>query len=91
MDEIRAAFEKDTAQSFMGDRHFECIYNYETGTKTWSRDAAGTYCNPVIEDHWQTFQEGWEAAVTFLKNKTVSAASDVYTGGKISDGGYDVR
>lgn len=29
----------------------------------------GQYLNNVIEDHWQTFQEGWECAIEFGKTK----------------------
>jgi hypothetical protein len=29
--------------------------------------ANGQYRNPVIEDHWQTFQEGWEEGIKWFK------------------------
>ena len=49
------------------------------------RKASGEYMDPTLEDHWQTFQEGWEAAVEFLKNKS-SGYSDI-----IATGGFDPR
>jgi len=27
----------------------------------------GNYLNPKLEDHWQTFQEGWEECMTYFK------------------------
>ena len=40
----------------------------------------------TIEDHWQTFQEGWESAIKFLKEKENNNYTDI-----ISTGGYDER
>ena len=40
----------------------------------------------IIEDHWQTFQEGWESAIKFLKEKENDNYTDI-----ISTGGYDAR
>lgn len=51
-----------------------------------NRYSTGEYVTPVIEDHWQTFQEGWEAAIDFLKKKTNPDFSDI-----VSDGGFDPR
>ena len=41
----------------------------------------------TIEDHWQTFQEGWEAAVKFIQQKT---SNDHYSD-IISRGRHDAR
>ena len=61
------------------------------------REAFETYSLPnfrddesyddTIEDHWQTFQEGWEAAVKFIQQKT---SNDHYSD-IISNGRYDAR
>jgi len=40
----------------------------------------------TIEDHWQTFQEGWESAIKFLQEKKNNNYTDI-----ISTGGYDAR
>lgn len=31
---------------------------------------SGEYAIPLIEDHWQTFQEGWEECETYLRKNT---------------------
>lgn len=46
-DPIREAFERITAPAFC---------------KTIARTPDGEYFDSGLEDHWQTFQEGWEAA-----------------------------
>jgi hypothetical protein len=52
-DPIREAFERITAPNFRDvDGKFSC-----------QRNSHGEYVNPGLEDHWQTFQEGWEAAI----------------------------
>jgi|GEM_PF-1437271 len=74
---IREAFEKTCLPSFS---------NLNSHKKP-----NGEYVSPILEDHWQTFQEGWEAALEHLLNISVSAYSDTYTGGPISTGGLDPR
>lgn len=49
-DPIREAFERITAPAF--GREFE-----------YRKNGNGEYENGSLEDHWQTFQEGWEAAI----------------------------
>jgi hypothetical protein len=50
-DPIREAFERITAQNFDIRR-----------VDPLKRNDKGEYIMAVLEDHWQTFQEGWEAA-----------------------------
>ena len=70
---VRAAFEEITAPSF----------GHEV---SYPRKKNGKYEDPKIEDHWQTFQEGWEAGVEYLKNKYNSQYRDT-----IGDSGFDPR
>ena len=44
------------------------------------------FYDDTIEDHWQTFQEGWESAIKFLQEKKNNNYTDI-----ISTGGYDER
>lgn len=44
------------------------------------------FYDDTIEDHWQTFQEGWESAIKFLQEKKNNNYTDI-----ISTGGYDAR
>ena len=73
MDPIRQAFETVSAPSF----------GHEL---TFPKNKKGEYVNPILEDHWQTFQEGWEAAVEHIKQKHNPEFSDI-----VSDGGWDPR
>ena len=82
-DHIREAFEKVTASSF-GVEMKGTVLRYTSG------DNVGQYKNPTVEDHWQTFQEGWEEAVNFIKNKETSCHSDKYSD-TISTGKRDPR
>ncbi len=82
-DPIRKAFEEVTAQAFMGDN---CIYDYQLGKKLYPRKSTGEYHNSDIEDHWQTFQEGWEEAIKYLQQRDNKCYTDV-----VSDGGMDPR
>ena len=50
------------------------------------RKSNGEYFSDLLEDHWQTFQEGWEEAVKHLQNKKNSNYSDI-----VSNGGMDPR
>ena len=73
-DIIRESFERISCPNFGHDLEF-------------TRNSRSEYVNPALEDHWQTFQEGWEAAMEFLKTKQVSRYSDqcsdiTSTGGK---------
>ena len=67
MNKVREAFEKISCTNFQST-FGTCITNKE-------RD--GTYSMPEIEDHWQTFQEGWEAAIDFLKQRGDTKYSDI--------------
>ena len=72
-DPVREAFERVSAPSF----------GHEL---TFPKNTKGEYVDPVLEDHWQTFQEGWELAIEFLKNKSNSCYTDL-----VSNGGMDPR
>lgn len=50
------------------------------------RKPNGEYVSDSLEDHWQTFQEGWEEAVKYLKQKDNSNYTDC-----VSDSGMDPR
>jgi hypothetical protein len=50
------------------------------------RKPNGEYVSDALEDHWQTFQEGWECAIEYLKIKDNEQYSDI-----MSDGGMDPR
>lgn len=71
---IRKAFEDEVYPSFGGMSH---------GLR---RKPSGEYLSDTLEDHWQTFQEGWELAIKHLQNKSNPCYTDV-----ISDGGMDPR
>lgn len=78
MDEIvREIFEK---VSFPNFGQFDSTITLQRSRTT------GEYKSAVIEDHWQTFQEGWEEAVKYLKNKSNPSYTDI-----VSDGGMDPR
>lgn len=74
-DPIRQAFEQECYPSFG-----------VTSGHSLRRKPSGEYVSDTLEDHWQTFQEGWEAAVAHLKQKTNVNHTDV-----ASDGGLDPR
>lgn len=74
MDPIRKAFEE------------VCAPNFSVGYLDLSKNKKGEYLNGVLEDHWQTFQEGWECALNHLKNKNNPCYTDI-----ISDGRMDPR
>jgi hypothetical protein len=61
-DKIRELFEQVTAPNFMGVEATYDVSSYEH-KKVYPRLPNGEYQNPTVEDHWQTFQEGFEAAV----------------------------
>lgn len=52
---MREIFEQTTLPNF-------CKEEIDT-----TRLANGQYRNPIIEDHWQTFQEGWEEGIKWFK------------------------
>lgn len=54
---IRAAFERTTAPCF--------VYGVQDHPL---RNAAGYYVSPVLEDHWNTFQEGWMEALNYVNH-----------------------
>lgn len=74
-DAARKAFEEVSAPNFGWG-----------GNPSLRRNKDGTYVDHQLEDHWQTFQEGWEEAVKYLKDKENESFSDM-----LSDGGYDPR
>ncbi len=64
-----------------------CYPNFGvTSGHSLRRKANGEYVSDSLEDHWQTFQEGWECALEYLKNKSNPLYTDI-----ISDGGPDPR
>ena len=58
-DPIREAFERISAPAF--GREFE-----------YRKKSNGEYENGALEDHWQTFQEGWEAAIEDVSNAVLN-------------------
>ncbi len=50
------------------------------------RRPTGEYVSDSLEDHWQTFQEGWEEAVKYIQNQKNTEYSDI-----ISNGSRDPR
>ena len=74
IDPMRDLFENMVYPSFDGTSH---------GLR---RKPNGEYVSDVLEDHWQTFQEGWECAIEYLKTKDSEQYSDI-----LSDGGMDLR
>lgn len=75
IDPIRKAFESVTYESFG-----------VTGGHGLRRKPSGEYVSDMLEDHWQTFQEGWECAIEFLKKRDNPDYSDM-----VSTGGMDPR
>lgn len=75
MDPIRKTFEEVTYPSFG-----------VASSYTLERTKNGQYVNGIVEDHWQTFQEGWEEAIKWLQNKNNSCYTDI-----VSNGGIDPR
>jgi hypothetical protein len=71
---IRKAFEEVTYLSLRATGH---------GLR---RNLKGEYVSDALEDHWQTFQEGWEEAIKWLQSKDNTCYTDT-----ISDGGMDPR
>jgi hypothetical protein len=64
-----------------------CYPNFGvTSGHSLRRKPNGEYVSDALEDHWQTFQEGWECALEHLKNKSNPLYTDI-----ISDGGLDLR
>ena len=54
-EEQRKAFESVTFHSFVG--------------RSLLRFQNGEYADVLVEDHWQSFQEGWEAALEYDRQK----------------------
>ena len=72
MEAIRKAFET------------VCVPNFTISDRIdFSRNARGEYTNPLFEDHWQTFQEGWEEAVKYLQNRKNSDYTDIISTGEM--------
>jgi hypothetical protein len=75
MDPIRKAFEE------------VCYPNFGvTSGHSLRRKSNGEYVSDSLEDHWQTFQEGWEEAIKYLQQKSNPCYTDI-----VSDGGMDPR
>lgn len=68
-DPIREAFERVSVPAF--------------SPVSASRKPTGEYQNSTLEDHWQTFQEGWEEAI---KHQQIKAGAEIHAG----DGGYRI-
>ena len=47
------------------------------------RKPNGEYVSDLLEDHWNTFQEGWEEAINYLKKKNNSEYTDIVSDGKM--------
>jgi hypothetical protein len=64
-----------------------CYPNFGvTSGHSLHRKPNGEYVSDALEDHWQTFQEGWEEAIRHLKEKDNSFYTDI-----VSTGGLDPR
>lgn len=75
IDVIREVFEEKVFLNFVSTAH---------GLR---RKPTGEYVSDMLEDHWNTFQEGWEYAIEYLKKKESGTKySDI-----ASDGGMDPR
>lgn len=59
------AFAKKRRESIIRERFEEVCYpNFGvTSGHSLRRNPTGEYVSDALEDHWQTFQEGWEEAV----------------------------
>lgn len=65
-----------------------CYPNFSVGgNPSLARKVNGEYASDVLEDHWQTFQEGWECAINSIKR---GHDDDEYSD-LVSDGGLDPR
>jgi hypothetical protein len=78
-DPIRKAFEEVTYPSLQ-------LVGIRTAHGLRRKLDTGEYVSDLLEDHWNSFQEGWEEAIKWLQNKDNSDYTDV-----ISDGGMDPR
>lgn len=81
---VRELFENVTLPSFGGDDG--CEFNYETGDRKWLRKPNGEYVSGDVEDHWNTFQEGFEEAIKqcvkiAYQNDVAKFTKDGYTMG----------
>lgn len=64
-----------------------CYPNFGvTSGHSLRRKPNGEYVSDALEDHWQTFQEGWEEAIRHLTAKTDPGYTDI-----VSNGGMDPR
>lgn len=79
IDPVRKAFEETTYPTLQ-------LAGTYTAHGLRRRQDTGEYVSDTLEDHWNTFQEGWEEAVKWLQNKDNPCYTDV-----ISDGGMDPR
>jgi hypothetical protein len=62
---MRQEFERISAPNFGAN----------VGRFAYERNSVGEYFNPTLEDHWQTFQEGWEAAMNQIHKYNIKANS----------------
>lgn len=75
-DPIRKAFEEVTYLSLRATGHGLC------------RNVKGEYVSDALEDHWQTFQEGWEEAIKYLQERKNSEYSEFE---RVYECGYNER
>jgi len=78
-DPIRKAFEEVTYPTLQ----FAGTY---TAHALRRRQDTGEYVSDLLEDHWNTFQEGWEEAIKWLQSKDSPGYTDI-----VSDSGMDPR
>ena len=68
---IRELFEIHTAP------HFAAFFAKNGGNLDLSKNKFNEYANPVLEDHWQTFQE----AVELVANECAKLVADGFPAG----------
>jgi hypothetical protein len=60
MESMRKAFEEVTYPTLQ-------LAGTYTAHGLRRRHDTGEYVSDMLEDHWQTFQEGWEAGIEYFK------------------------
>ncbi len=60
MESMRKAFEEVTYPTLQ-------LAGTYTAHGLRRRQDTGEYVSDILEDHWQTFQEGWEAGIEYFK------------------------
>lgn len=51
-------------------KYFEDVVISNFRKTNIGRNHRGEYTDPTIEDHWQTFLEGWDSAMDFIRKRT---------------------